>query len=65
MSVDVVNIGDRERRKRRIMGLVALACGVALAFVFIVYDAHRALRLIVFLPLWFAGLGLLQSREKT
>ncbi len=65
MSRSLANIGDRERRKRRIMGLVALASGVALAFVFVVYDAPRALRLVVFVPFWFAGLGLLQSREKT
>ncbi len=47
------------------MGFVALASGVALAFVFVLYDAPRALRLVVFVPFWLAGLGLLQSREKT
>lgn len=65
MSASFANIGERERQKRRIMGLVALVSGVALAFVFAVYDAPRALRLVVFSPIWFAGLGLLQSREKT
>jgi hypothetical protein len=63
--VEAINIGERERRKRRVMGFVALTVGVAAAFVLVVADAPRALRLVVFLPVWIAGLGLLQSREKT
>jgi hypothetical protein len=59
------NIGPRERRKRRLMGIVALALAVGIAFILIVYDAPRWARLVIFLPAWIAGLGLLQSREKT
>jgi hypothetical protein len=33
--------------------------------VLVVYDAPRALRAVVFFPIWLAGLGLLQAREKT
>lgn len=62
---EAANIGERERRKRRVMGLVALTVGVAAAFVLVASDAPRALRLVVFLPVWIAGLGLLQAREKT
>ncbi len=62
---DAINIGERERRKRRVMGFVALSVGVAAAFVLVATGAPRALRLVVFLPIWIAGLGLLQSREKT
>jgi hypothetical protein len=62
---EAANIGERERRKRRVMGLVALAVGVAAAFVLVASGAPRSLRLVVFLPVWIAGLGLLQSREKT
>jgi hypothetical protein len=62
---EAANIGERERRKRRVMGLVALTVGVAAAFVLVASGAPRALRLVVFLPIWIAGLGLLQSREKT
>jgi len=62
---DAVNIGPRERRKRRVMGIVALTVGVSVAFVLVVTGAPRALRLVVFLPVWIAGLGLLQAREKT
>ncbi len=35
------------------------------AFVLVAWGAPRALRLVVFPPVWIAGLGLLQSREKT
>jgi hypothetical protein len=59
------NIGPLEQRKRRLMGIVALVIGVSLGFLFIVYDAPRWSRLIIFFPIWIAGLGFLQSREKT
>ncbi len=60
-----VNIGTRERRKRRVFGIVALTVGVGLAFLLVVLGAPRWSRLVVFFPIWMAGLGLLQSREKT
>jgi hypothetical protein len=59
------NIGPRERRKRRLLGIVALTVGVGAAFVLVVYGAPRWSRLIVFFPMWMAGLGLLQARDKT
>jgi hypothetical protein len=62
---DAINIGPREQRKRRVMGIVALTVGVSVAFLLVVTGAPRALRLVVFLPIWIAGLGLLQAREKT
>ena len=65
MATDAVNIGPREQRKRRLMGLVALTAGVATAFLLVTTDAPRALRLIVFFPIWIAGLGLMQARERT
>jgi hypothetical protein len=65
MSSEVINLGPRERRKRRLMGIVALTVGVGLAFVLVVYGAPRLSRLVIFFPIWMAGLGLLQSREKT
>ncbi len=65
MSTEAINIGPRERRKRRLMGVVALTVGVGLAFVLVVYGAPRLFRLVIFFPIWMAGLGLLQSREKT
>ena len=65
MVAEVFNIGPREQRKRRLLGIVALTVGVATAFLLVVYDAPRPLRAVVFFPVWIAGLGLLQAREKT
>lgn len=65
MDTDAINIGAREIRKRRLMGIVALTVGVGLAFLLVVFEAPRLLRIIVFLPIWIAGLGLFQAREKT
>ncbi len=65
MDSEAVNIGPRERRKRRLMGVVALMVGVGLAFVLVVFGAPRWSRLLIFFPVWMAGLGLLQAREKT
>ena len=65
MLSGAVNIGPREQRKRRLLGVVALTVGVGVAFLLVVLDAPRLLRAIVFFPVWLAGLGLLQAREKT
>lgn len=65
MSSDAVNIGPREQRKRRLLGLVALTVGVATAFVLVVYGAPRWSRAVIFFPIWIAGLGLMQARDKT
>ncbi len=65
MPPEASNIGPRERRKRRLLGIVSLTVGVAVAFVLVVYGAPRWERLIVFCPIWLAGLGLLQAREHT
>jgi hypothetical protein len=62
---EAINIGPRERRKRRVLGFVALTVGVSLAFVLVIMQAPRWSRAIVFFPVWIAGLGLIQSREKT
>ena len=64
-AAEAVNIGPREQRKRRLMGIVALTVGVGAAFVLVVWDAPRWSRLIIFFPVWIAGLGLMQAREKT
>jgi hypothetical protein len=64
-EVSASNIGPRERRKRRLLGIVSLTVGVAAAFLLVVLDAPRPLRAVVFFPVWLAGLGLLQARERT
>ncbi|MGH9944979.1 MAG: hypothetical protein ACRD9R_21730 [Pyrinomonadaceae bacterium] len=65
LSDKAINIGPRERRKRRLLGFVALAVGVGVAFVLVVFGAPRWTRVVVFFPVWLAGLGLLQAREHT
>ncbi len=62
---DVANIGPRGQRKRRLLGFVSLTVGVGVAFALVLFGAPRWSRLVVFFPLWMAGLGLLQAREKT
>ena len=46
-------------------GLIALGAALALAAGLLAFDAPRAVRLIVFLPLLAAGLGIFQASEKT
>ena len=65
MLSESINIGPREQRKRRLLGIVALTIGVATAFVLVVSNAPRWSRVVIFLPIWVAGLGLMQAREKT
>lgn len=62
-TYNAINIGPREQRKRRLLGVVALTVGVAAAFVLVIYEAPRWSRFIVFVPIWVAGLGLMQARE--
>ncbi|HEY0099400.1 MAG TPA: hypothetical protein VGB76_10670 [Pyrinomonadaceae bacterium] len=64
-EVSASNIGPRERRKRRLLGIVALTVGVATAFVLVIFEAPRLSRAVIFFPVWLAGLGLLQARERT
>lgn len=60
-----LNIGPRERLKRRVMGIVFLLFGAWLAFWLISTGTPRWSRIVIFFPLWIAGLGLIQAREKT
>lgn len=63
-ALDVINIGPLEQRKRRLLGIVSLTVGVGIAFVLVVSEAPRWTRLIIFFPVWIAGLGLIQARDK-
>lgn len=62
---DAINIGPRERAKRRFMGLVGLAAAVGWGFACILQQAPWWGRLPVFVFAWLGALGLLQAREKT
>ena len=61
----VPNIGPGGKRKRATWGAGLLALAVGLAGGLITTDQPRLFRLILALPLWGAGLGLLQAKEKT
>lgn len=65
MFSEAINIGPHEQTKRRLLGIVTLTIGVGIAFALVVTDAPRWTRLIIFFPVWIAGLGLMQAREKT
>ncbi len=65
MAAWVENIGPRERHKRRIVGAVSLVVGLAVFAVLLYLRAPRALRLVLFAPFWFAGLGWFQARACT
>jgi hypothetical protein len=63
--VIVPNIGPRGQRQRLRFGAICLAIGIAGAVLLIASGAPRGARATLFLPLWLAGLGYFQARDKT
>ena len=61
----IPNIGPHERRKRFIWGAMTLGASVLFTAALALSGADRRWRLLVFLPLWIAALGVFQAREKT
>ena len=61
----IPNIGPNERRKRFIWGVITLGVSVLVVAGLALGGADKRWRVVVFLPLWLAGLGVLQAREKT
>lgn len=61
----VINIGARERRKRLLVGIVALSVGVVIAVLLVVVRAPLVWRLPLFLPFYVGALGFFQARDKT
>jgi len=57
------NLGPGERRKRLAFGAVALAGAVGLAVAGVTSTFVQ--RIILFVFLWLAALGLFQAKEKT
>ena len=64
-EVCIPNIGPGERKKRNAFAVIALGLSVAAGAALIGTGAARAWRLGLLLPLWVAGLGYFQAREKT
>jgi hypothetical protein len=59
------NIGAAGRRRRYVLGTVAVAGGVALAATLVLGGAPLGARFVVFVPFAFGALGLLQARGHT
>jgi hypothetical protein len=58
------NIGPAERRKRWVVGVVAVTVCVTAAVLLSLNGASRYWRLLLFLPLWTAALGIFQARAQ-
>jgi hypothetical protein len=61
----VTNIGAIGRRRRYVIGGVALAVALALAGGFALGGVPRGARLVLFLPFFLAALGFLQAHGGT
>ena len=59
------NIGPREVRRRRRLGLMAAAASILLFLLFLWTDAPRSARALLALPLLVATLGLVQASSET
>ena len=65
MADQITNMTNSGRRRRLLMGVIMLGVAATLGITLVAGGANRAWRLALFLPLWAAGLGLLQARERT
>ena len=64
-KAELANIGLKEVRKRRRVGLAMLAMGVGLPFIFAQAGVSRGWYSVLFLPFWMGTLGISQARKKT
>jgi hypothetical protein len=64
-QTELVNIGPKETRKRRIMGIVMVVVGVVLAVVLPQAGVSRGWYFCLFLPFWLGTFALSQARKKT
>jgi len=62
---NIANIGEKERRKRLVLGIAALAIGVGAAALLILSDLSVWWRLALFAPFFGGFLGYFQAMEKT
>jgi hypothetical protein len=64
-SVCIANIGARERRKRLMFGITALAASIVISFLFVFYGVRPLFRLPLIVPLFAGALGFFQARDRT
>lgn len=65
MAEQLANIGPKGQRHRRKFGLQALVVSVVLCAALYALGAGRGWRVLLFAPLFVAGLGLFQAMDKT
>jgi hypothetical protein len=61
----IANIGPRERRKRLVFGIAALAVSIVISFLFVYARVRPVYRLPLFIPLFVGALGFFQARDRT
>jgi hypothetical protein len=61
----IANIGPGERRKRLRFGVVAFGVSAAIGALLVASGVRPIWRLPLFVPLFLAGLGYFQARDKT
>lgn len=64
-KTELANIGPKEVRKRRFMGVAMIALGILVAVIFARADVNREWYAALFLPFWMGTLGISQARKKT
>jgi hypothetical protein len=64
-EVCFINIGPKQRRLRLLSGVAFIAISAAIGAGLVMGGAPRLARLGLFLPLFAAGVGYFQWREKT
>jgi hypothetical protein len=61
----IANIGPRERRRRLVFGIAALAVSIVISFLFVYAGVRPLYRLPLFIPLFVGALGFFQARDRT
>jgi hypothetical protein len=64
-TAGAANILPAGRRRRALMGVVALAVAVAALGLLLAGDASRGWRALLLVPFWLGTLGLVQARRHT
>jgi hypothetical protein len=60
-----LNLGPSQIRKRRLLGLLSFQLGLVLSILFVWLNVSDIVRATVFIPYFFAYLGIIQSLQKT
>jgi hypothetical protein len=64
-TVCAINIGPRERARRRATGAIMFVVGVTAAIILLSTDTSRWWRMALIIPFWLSMLGFFQARAKT